>query len=361
MIMWAIQILLALAVGAAGTMKLARSKAQLEANPHMGWVRTFSETEVKLLGAAQVLGATGVIVPTATGIAPNVARLAAACLAALMGGAVATHALRREPAVAAAVLALLAVVVAAFRSGGMSRLVIFGATGSLGSAVVRNALAAGHQLSLVVRTPSRIRPELASRASVHEGDLHTVRPAELTALIAGHDLVINCAGHVREGQTFVNLFDRVVSSADSLPEASKPVCWFLAGAALLDLDQTGRRAVQLPEVNATYWPHAANLERLQRSDLDWRLLCPGPMVDGPELGLERLRVTIDRLPVSLPQTAGDVPAPILLRLFAERMPEMIIPYADAASVMLANIGRGGPMMHHRVGIALPQGMRGHKE
>lgn len=115
MIIWAIQILLALGVGAAGVMKLVKSKAQLEANPHMGWVRTFSEPEIKLLAAAEVLGAIGVIVPTATGIAPNVARLAAACLAALMGGAVATHTMRREPAAPATILALLAVVVAAFR------------------------------------------------------------------------------------------------------------------------------------------------------------------------------------------------------------------------------------------------------
>jgi hypothetical protein len=115
MIIWAIQILLALGVGAAGAMKLVKSKAQLEANPHMGWVRTFSETEIKLLAAAEVLGGIGVIVPTATGIAPGVARLAAACLAALMGGAVATHAMRREPAAPAAILALFAIVVAAFR------------------------------------------------------------------------------------------------------------------------------------------------------------------------------------------------------------------------------------------------------
>jgi hypothetical protein len=115
MIIWAIQILLALAVGAAGVIKLVRSKAQLEVNPHMGWVRTFSATEIKLLAVAEVLGAIGLIVPVATGIAPGVARLAAACLATLMGGAVATHAMRREPAAPAVVLAVLAIVVAAFR------------------------------------------------------------------------------------------------------------------------------------------------------------------------------------------------------------------------------------------------------
>lgn len=47
MIIWAIQILLALGVGTAGVMKLVNSKAQLENSPHMGWVRTFSETEIK--------------------------------------------------------------------------------------------------------------------------------------------------------------------------------------------------------------------------------------------------------------------------------------------------------------------------
>lgn len=115
MIIWAIQIVLAIAVGAAGTMKLFMSKAQLETNPHMSWMRTFSEMQVKLLGSAEVLGAIGLIVPAATGIAPNVTRLAAACLAALMGGAVATHAARREQGAPAAILALFAIVVAAFR------------------------------------------------------------------------------------------------------------------------------------------------------------------------------------------------------------------------------------------------------
>ena len=115
MIISAIQILLALGVGAAGAMKLVKSKAQLENNPHMGWVRRFSETEIKLLAGAELLGAIGLVLPAATGIAPGLARLAAACLATLMGGAVATHAVRREPAAPAVVLAVFAVVVAAFR------------------------------------------------------------------------------------------------------------------------------------------------------------------------------------------------------------------------------------------------------
>jgi len=243
----------------------------------------------------------------------------------------------------------------------MPRLMIIGATGSLGSAVAREAVSAGHEVSLLVRAPSKLPPGIASQASIHQGDLTRLAAAELTDLIRGHDVLINCAGLVTEGQAFVELFDRVVSSAETLSDAERPVSWFLAGAALLDLDERGRRGIQLPKVKTTYWPHGANLERLRRSNLDWRLLCPGPMVDQPRVGLERLRVSCDRLPVPLPRFARLLPAPLLLPLFAARIPEMIVPYADAASAMLANLSPRGPMTGHRVGIALPPGMRGNKE
>jgi hypothetical protein len=115
LVFWGIQILLAAAVAAAGAMKLTRSKAQLESNPHMGWMRDVPAQQIKLLGAAEILGAIGLIVPAATGIAPDLTAAAAACLAVLMGGAAATHIFRRESAAAPTVLAVLAIIVATVR------------------------------------------------------------------------------------------------------------------------------------------------------------------------------------------------------------------------------------------------------
>ena len=114
MVIWTIQILVAVSFAAAGTMKLVRSKEELAANPHMAWMRSVPEGRIKLLGAAEVLGAVGLVLPAATGIAPILTRAAAVCLAALMGGAVATHIMRHESATAATVLAALTMVVAAF-------------------------------------------------------------------------------------------------------------------------------------------------------------------------------------------------------------------------------------------------------
>ena len=239
----------------------------------------------------------------------------------------------------------------------MSSVLILGATGSLGRHVLRQALAAGHEVTVFVRTPAKLSPEVRERVSVHTGDLTALVPLDL---VRGHDALINCAGYVADGEAFVGLIERLVTAVDSLPPAEQPVCWFLAGAALLDIDSSGRRGVELPKVKSTYWPHRVNFERLSRSRLDWRLLCPGPMVDEPALGLDRLRVSVDVLPVHVPAFARALPGPLLLPVFASLIPQMIVPYADAAALMLATLDRGNAMSGHRVGLALPVGLRGRK-
>ena len=95
-------------------------------------------------------------------------------------------------------------------------------------------------------------------------------------------------------------------------------------------------------------------------ELDWRPLCPGPMVDESAIGLDRLRISLDALPVQVPAFARGLPGPLFLPIFASLIPQMIVPYADAAALMLANFDRGNAMSRHRVGLALPVGMRGRK-
>jgi hypothetical protein len=242
----------------------------------------------------------------------------------------------------------------------MPSVAVLGATGNLGRHVARQTLENGWPLSVAVRNRGRLPPEVSVRAQVSDFDLASVPTAQLASFAAGHDVLVSCAGLVTEGDAFVRLVDTVVTALESLRAEERPVCWFLAGAALLPLDASGRLGVDLPKVRDTYWPHRRNFERLQRSELDWRLLCPGPMVEQPAIGLPRLRVSVDSLPAPLPAFARFLPAPLVLPLFAMKIPEMIIPYADAASVILANVKRGDSMSRHRVGVALPVGMKGRK-
>jgi hypothetical protein len=85
----------------------------------MGWVEDFSDPGVRTIGALELLGALGLLVPAVTGVATVLVPLAAVGLALLMVGAAVTHRRRGElPLIGInAVLLVLAVVVAWARFG----------------------------------------------------------------------------------------------------------------------------------------------------------------------------------------------------------------------------------------------------
>ena len=66
------------------------------------------------------------------------------------------------------------------------------------------------------------------------------------------------------------------------------------------------------------------------------------------------------LPVPVSAFARALPGPLFLPVFPTLIPEMIVSYADPAALMLANLEGGNGMSHHRVGLALPVGMRRRK-
>ena len=92
--LWITAILLTLVYIMAGGIKVVRSKAQLQ--PMMPWVEDFSEPQVTLIGALGLLGALGVILPLATGIAPVFTPIAAIGLVLLQIGAITVHVRRGE-------------------------------------------------------------------------------------------------------------------------------------------------------------------------------------------------------------------------------------------------------------------------
>ncbi|QIK71703.1 DoxX family protein [Propioniciclava coleopterorum] len=110
--LWILNALLALAFLGAGLMKLATPKATLR-EKGMAWTDEYSATMVKVIGGAEALGALGLILPLATGIAPILAPIAALCLALTMAGAVATHVRRKEPVAPGLVLGLASLASAA--------------------------------------------------------------------------------------------------------------------------------------------------------------------------------------------------------------------------------------------------------
>lgn len=107
--LWILNGLLALAFIAAGGMKVARPKSALVASG-MSWADDFADPTVKIIGAAEVVGGIGLILPLLTGIAPILTPIAAAALTVVMIGAVVVHVRRKENATPSIVLAVLSAV-----------------------------------------------------------------------------------------------------------------------------------------------------------------------------------------------------------------------------------------------------------
>jgi uncharacterized membrane protein YphA (DoxX/SURF4 family) len=117
-VLWVIAVLLAAAFLGAGAMKLLQSKEKLAASG-MAWTEDFSAGQIKTIGALELLGAAGLILPAVLDVLPILVPIAAAGLAVTMAGAVVVHARRGENQgiVPAAVLLVLSVVVAWGRFG----------------------------------------------------------------------------------------------------------------------------------------------------------------------------------------------------------------------------------------------------
>ena len=110
--LWVLQILLAVLFGMGGLTKLTTPIDELSAQ--MSWVPLYSEEMVRFIGAAEVAGALGLILPSALRILPVLSPIAALGLATVMVLAARVHyTLGELPLISVnAVLASLALLIA---------------------------------------------------------------------------------------------------------------------------------------------------------------------------------------------------------------------------------------------------------
>ena len=111
-VLWVVQVLLAAAFLVSGATKLSQPKEKLAKN--WAWVEDFSRPTVRIIGALEVLGAIGIVLPALTGILLWLTPLTALGLVLTMIGAALTHLRRSEYSVitVTAVLLILAAFVA---------------------------------------------------------------------------------------------------------------------------------------------------------------------------------------------------------------------------------------------------------
>jgi len=106
--LWIVQIILALMFFMAGLTKAFQYE---KAKSSLPWVKDYSKGFVTFIGVSELLGAIGLIIPFATGIAPILTPIAALALGLVMLFAAVFHAKRKENAAVGMNIILIALTI----------------------------------------------------------------------------------------------------------------------------------------------------------------------------------------------------------------------------------------------------------
>lgn len=179
------------------------------------------------------------------------------------------------------------------------RLTVFGATGGVGREVVGQALAAGHEVTAVVRAPARL-PEALDTRALH-GVVALDDPVAVRAAVAGRDAVLSglgARGRKADGVA-ERLTGRIIAAMEAeevrrlLVVSAVPVGPVPAGEPLVD--RLARKAVGA--VLAEVYADLARMEAaLERSATEWTSVRPPKLTDGPCTGV--YRTVVGGAPVS---------------------------------------------------------------
>jgi putative NADH-flavin reductase len=230
--------------------------------------------------------------------------------------------------------------------GAVVKIFLLGATGNAGERILREVLARSHEVTAMVR--DEVKLPSSPNLRVIRGSVD--KSPDLARPMVGHDVVINAAGNVAEAPHFTKLVETVIDATTaSLGEGGR--LWVFGGAALLTVPGTRLMAVDLPGVPRVYEANRTNLAALQRSRLDWSMLCPGPMI-ASENGkpTSNLRLTADEWPMARPTYTYILPIRLALAIaFKQKVPEL--------NYYLRGYGRGDPRQSLQKRALLPSASR----
>jgi putative NADH-flavin reductase len=166
------------------------------------------------------------------------------------------------------------------------KIAVIGATRGIGLAMVQAALADGHEVTVLARTPDRM-PINHVCLRVVAGDAQD--PDAIAKVVRGQDVVCDCLGTANVTQT-ITMFSRC---AENLAQALKPEQLLIAVTGLGAGDSKGHCSffydhVFLPTVLRRIYADKDCQERIIMSNISrWIIVRPGFLNDGPRTGRYR--------------------------------------------------------------------------
>jgi len=198
------------------------------------------------------------------------------------------------------------------------KLAVFGATGGTGRSLVQQALAQGHAVTALVRDPERAA--LPTEVGVVAGDVRDAAP--VGEVVAGVDAVLSCLG----ASLPASMGARGMVGTDGVPviiEAMKrhgvrrliAVSAFGAGDSKPQISLMFRNAMATM-LRGIYKDKNGMEPVIQGSEVDWTILRPTNLTDGPRTG-QVVFDPADKLGVRDRIARADV-AEVMLRVLPDR-------------------------------------------
>jgi putative NADH-flavin reductase len=175
------------------------------------------------------------------------------------------------------------------------KLTILGATGATGTFLVGQALAAGHDVTAVVRDPARLAVPAHPRLRTVTADV--MEPASISPALAGADAVISAVGPRGTGPTTV-IQDSVRSIIQAMDKTGTRRLLQVSGSVATDEGESPYlRYLLKPVVRRTFLRHVCadmrrGEEQIRESDLDWTIFRPPALTSKAARGT--YRTAIDR-------------------------------------------------------------------
>ncbi len=157
------------------------------------------------------------------------------------------------------------------------KIAVLGATGRTGRLVVEQALAAGHSVTALVRSPEKL--------SAHHSNLHVVageatETAAVSSALEGADAVISTLGG--KGSVIADSTRAIVAAARKTGVSRVVV--LSTFAAERDRLGAGTRLLTGIGMGAMLKDKSAGEEMLRRSDLEWTIVYASLLSDDPATG-----------------------------------------------------------------------------
>jgi putative NADH-flavin reductase len=102
------------------------------------------------------------------------------------------------------------------------RIALFGATGAVGGHFLNKALAAGHEVTALVRTPEKLREDTSLSALKGE----VTSPSDVAKPISGADVVVSCLGNVKGVLIMEKAAEAILQA--SAEQSKPPKCLFVS-------------------------------------------------------------------------------------------------------------------------------------